>query len=172
MKFLNGLASVAGLMLVLGVGCGTNTPPPPTAESGHGDHAQHLHPTVGPHKGDLIELGDEEYHAELVHDEATGKVTIYLLDAAAKQTVSIADTEISINIKHDGQGEQFKLAAAADQNDPAGESSRFMSSDKELAEDLDHETVEAQLVVTIKGKQYRGAIKHQHGDGKEGGHKH
>lgn len=30
-------------------------------------HAGHAHPTHGPHGGDLIELGNEEYHAELVH---------------------------------------------------------------------------------------------------------
>lgn len=30
-------------------------------------HAGHAHPTHGPHGGDLIELGNEQYHAELVH---------------------------------------------------------------------------------------------------------
>ena len=30
-------------------------------------HAGHPHPSHGPHGGDLIELGNEEYHAELVH---------------------------------------------------------------------------------------------------------
>lgn len=30
-------------------------------------HAGHAHPSHGPHGGDLIELGNEEYHAELVH---------------------------------------------------------------------------------------------------------
>ncbi|MDA1165948.1 MAG: hypothetical protein O3B13_22860 [Planctomycetota bacterium] len=32
-------------------------------------HAAHAHPSEGPHGGDLIELGNEEYHAELVHPE-------------------------------------------------------------------------------------------------------
>ena len=30
-------------------------------------HAGHAHPSHGPHGGDLIELGNEEFHAELVH---------------------------------------------------------------------------------------------------------
>lgn len=30
-------------------------------------HAGHAHPTHGPHGGDLIELGNEEFHAELLH---------------------------------------------------------------------------------------------------------
>ena len=37
--------------------------PPATVD----DHAGHAHPTEGPHGGDLIELGNEEYHAELIH---------------------------------------------------------------------------------------------------------
>ena len=37
--------------------------PPATVEAGH------AHPSEGPHGGSLIELGNEEYHAELVHDE-------------------------------------------------------------------------------------------------------
>jgi hypothetical protein len=32
-------------------------------------HAAHAHPSEGPHGGDLIELGNEDYHAELVHPE-------------------------------------------------------------------------------------------------------
>lgn len=39
--------------------------PPGTTE----DHAEHAHPSEGPHGGDLIELGNEEYHAELIHPE-------------------------------------------------------------------------------------------------------
>ena len=46
-----------------------------------GPHAGHAHPTHGPHQGDLIELGNEEYHAELLHEEDS--VTIYILNGAA-----------------------------------------------------------------------------------------
>jgi hypothetical protein len=131
--------------------------PPATVEAGH------AHPSEGPHGGSLIELGNEEYHAELVHDDAAGTVTIYLLDSAAKTSVPIEAIEIIINLTHDGQGEQFKIAAVGDQGDPTGKSSRFVSNDAELAKELDHEHAEAQLVVVIDGKQYRGAIEHHHG---------
>jgi hypothetical protein len=43
------------------------------------------HAEVGPHKGTLIELGEEEYHAELVNDEKTHTATIYLLDGEVKR---------------------------------------------------------------------------------------
>lgn len=140
--------------------------PPATVESGH----EHAHASVGPHGGSLIELGNEEYHAELVHDDDAGTVTIYLLDSAAKSSVPIDAAEVMINLKHDGRGEQFKVASSADQGDPAGKSSRFTSSDAELAADLDHEGAEPQLVVAINGKQYRGVISHEHGDEGENSH--
>ena len=38
-----------------------------TSENEHPDEHAHAHPSEGPHGGDLIELGNEEYHAELVH---------------------------------------------------------------------------------------------------------
>lgn len=167
------LMTASALALMLGfAGCGRDSTnraassaatetagPPATVESGH----EHAHASVGPHGGSLIELGEEEYHAELVHNEQAGTVTIYLLDSAAKANVPIDAADVTINLKHDGRGEQFKLTSSPDQGDPAGKSSRFASSDAELAADLDHEDAAPQLVITINGKQYRGAVAHDHG---------
>lgn len=132
--------------------------PPDTVDS----HAGHAHPSEGPHHGGLIELGNEEYHAELLHDETTGTVTIYILDGTAKTQVPIEATEIMINAKHDGKPEQFSLTATPDSSDPAGKSSKFVSNDKELAMHLDEEGAEPRLVLTINGKSYRGLIEHDH----------
>ena len=137
-----------------------STPPPATVEL-------HDHPTEGPHGGGLIELGSEEYHAELVHDEATGRVTIYLLDSAAKSAAMTAAAELKVNLSHEGQAEQFVLVANPQAGDALGTASRFESTDPELAEELDHEGVKAQLVVMVGGKQLRGEIHHEH-DGHEG----
>lgn len=144
-------------------GCTGSTSPAPKGDdhAGH-DHGDHDHPTEGPHGGSLIELGEEEYHAELVHDEKAGTVTIYILDAHAEKATPIEATELTINLKHDGMGEQFKLAATPEAGEPAGKSSKFTSTEAELAEDLDHEGADAQLVVNIDGKQYRGAVAHDH----------
>ena len=86
-------------------------PPPATVDT-------HAHPTEGPHHGDLIELGNEEYHAELIHpedhdDDAHASenseaghehagITIYILDSSAKEMVAIEASEIAINLSHDG----------------------------------------------------------------------
>jgi hypothetical protein len=151
------------------VGCkdsGTTieTSPPPATLDAHDDHG---HPTEGPHHGGLIELGNEEYHAELVHDEDAGSVTIYVLNAAATEQIPIDTSEVTINVKHDGQAEQFKLAALPDAGDPDGKSSRFVSTDAELGERLEEEESEPKLVVSINGKPFRGSISHAHEEGHE-----
>jgi len=52
-----------------------------TAEDAHEHADAHAHASGGPHGGSMLELG--EYHAELVHDDAAGTVTVYILDGAA-----------------------------------------------------------------------------------------
>ena len=137
-------------------GNGTVTTPPPAVD----DHA-HAHPSEGPHHGDLVELGNEEYHAEIVHGDG-GEVTIYVLDSAASKAVPIDATEVVINMTHEGEAEQFKLPATPDAGDPEGTSSRFSLKDEHLAEDLDAEGAVAKLVITINGKQFTGKIEHDH----------
>lgn len=137
-----------------GAKTGTVTTPPPPVAAGHS------HPSEGPHHGDLIELGNEEFHAEMVHDEKS--VTIYLLDAAAKVAVPIEASDLVINLTHDGNPEQFTLSASPDTGDPTGKSSRFVSTDAELASHMEGEWAGGTLRVTINGKPYRGEIKHDH----------
>ncbi len=132
-----------------------STPPPATVET-------HSHPDIGPHHGDLIELGNEEFHAEMVHDDAAGTITIYILDSAAKIAVPIDATELVINLKHDGKPEQFKLLSSADAGDPAGKSSRFTLKDADLATHIEDAAAEPKMSVTINGKPYSGEIKHSH----------
>lgn len=160
--------------------------PPATVD----DHAGHNHPTEGPHGGDLIELGNEEYHAELIHphdhdddahenenhaedepDHDHAGITIYVLDGSAKEMVAIESPDVTLNIKHGDQPEQFKLAAKPTDEDPEGKSSRFVSDDKDLMEHFHEEEIEGTLVLQINGKSYRGKIAHDHEHGHEG-HKH
>ncbi len=128
-------------------------PPPATVEI-------HEHPSEGPHHGTLVELGKEEFHAELVHDDKT--VTVYVLDSAAKNAVPVDASEVVINLLHDGKPEQFKIAAAPDANDPSGKSSRYVTNDPELVGHLDDEAAAPKLSITINGKSYRGTIAHEH----------
>lgn len=155
--------AIITLMLATMVGCGEpenvstvdEHDSPATAEANG-------HPETGPHRGTLIELGGEEYHAELVHDESS--VTVYILDSAAKQAVPIESPSLTISALHDDAPEQFLLVAAPQPDDPSGKASKFMLADEELLHALEHHDAQPKLSVEINGKSYRGEIAHEHHD--------
>lgn len=158
----------------LAIGCNSDSGKPSgdshDDEAGHSaadhvGHADHDHPSAGPHGGELIELGSEEYHAELMHDN---QIVVYLLDSAAKAAAPSEASEVTVNVNHDGKGEQFKLTADPDANDPQGKSSRYSSQDAELLKDVQEGHAEVTLVVSINGKQFRGALEHDHEHDEEG----
>jgi len=173
-------------------GCGDQptTGPPPSAALGdheqgdheqgdheHGDHEQgdheqgdhehgdHGHGTVGPHHGELIELGDEAYHGELLHDAQAGSITIYILDGNAHALVPVAEGAVTLNLMLDGSPSGFQLTAERTEKDPAGRASRFILTNKHVVDALDQEGARGQLRVIIGGKPFSGAIEH-------GGHAH
>lgn len=139
-------------------GCGPKTAPNAATESAEVD--PHDHPHEGPHHGTLVELGDEEYHAEVVHDE--NSVTVYVLDASAKQAFAIDAKELIISVLHDGTPEQVKLLASPEETDVAGKSSRFTVTDADLVSHLDDVAAAPKLSLTIDGTAYRGEIMHDH----------
>ncbi len=149
--------SMSLLMLLSLVGCGSPAANAPLAEDAH----EHEH-AAGPHGGAIIELG--EYHGELVHDDAAGTVTVYVLDGAATANVPVDAKEAVINITREGLAKQFNLSATPIEGEPAGWTSRFVSSDAELAKELDNEGVAAVFVVSINGQQHRGMVEHHHDD--------
>lgn len=163
------------LLIVVSLGFLTGCSGPPSKPAPAKAHDEHAHPSKGPNGGELVELGDEEFHAELVVNEKTDEVSIYILDNAAKSAVAIDAKEIVINLKHDGKPEQHVLAAAPQATDGAGKSSRFVAKEgAELHGDLEHKGADARLQVTINGKAFSGKIAHEDGDHKhdEKGHKH
>ncbi len=150
---------------------------PPAAEAGHDEHAdhdEHEHPTEGPHGGHLIELGNEEYHAELLHDESSHTVTIHLLDKTGKEPVAIAQTEIALQLFQDGQYVKYTLKAVAGPGNPSGTAAQFQLVDATLCDALcNEEGLRGRLQVTIDGKPYTGTIEHSgHADHDHEGHDH
>ncbi len=177
------LSGIAGSVLLLGCSQESKTPAPTTPKGTPEQHDhEHAHPSHGPHNGDLIELDDEEYHAEFVHDEKTCDVTIYILDSSAKKAVPIDAKEVVINLKHDGKPEQYKLAAEPQEGDGPGKSSRFVSKkNDDLCHAIEEEGADAKLQLTIDGKPFIGNIEHDHdheghahdhSDKEHGEHKH
>ena len=171
------------------VGCGTGTSGASTGQDEGTDSAvsaaadQHVetdgcsccdHPTEGPHGGQLIELGNEEYHAELLLDDATGTITIHLLDAAGKLPVAIAEPEVALQLFRDGQFVSYVLKAASEPTNVEYGASRFQLADADLCETLCHgEEINGRLQVTVDGKPYTGTIQGcGHADGEHEGHAH
>lgn len=126
---------------------------PPMMDDVHG------HPEHGPHGGDLVELGKEAFHAELVHSD--GGIAMYVLDGSATKPVAIASEKLVVSLKHNGQVASFDLAANPDANDPPGQTSRFTSTDPKLDQWLDA-GAEGAVVIQIEGKSYTGKVAHDH----------
>ena len=144
------------LALLAFVGCSKSTPPPaPLATS------QHDHPEEGPHHGELIELSDGDYHAELVHDEDANAVVIYLLDGKAKDKVTSTEQELVLNLVVDGKPTQFTLAADPEPSDPKDESSKFQAASEELSKAIHASGTKGRLNVTIGGKPLVGSFEHK-----------
>jgi hypothetical protein len=164
MKTFKIAITVALFCFIVTAGCGKETatststsaaPLPPDAL----DEAAHAHPEHGPHGGDLVELGNEEYHAEVVHGD--NGFSVYVLDGSAKQAVAVTAEKLVVSLKQGEQVKTFEFAANPDTNDESGKSSRFTSTDEQLHEWLDA-GAEGALTIEIEGKSYTGKVTHDH----------
>ncbi len=146
------LPSLVAVALLV-TGCGSNNPAPPKGETGHHDH-----PTEGPHKGHLIELGSEEFHAELTHDDASKTITVYLLGSDAKTAAMSSEPEIALNLVVAGEPLQAKLVAAPMEGEAADKCSRYTLVDEKVLAALENPKTTGRLNVTIAGKSYSGNV--------------
>jgi hypothetical protein len=181
-RFATTCVSVA--MLVWISGCDSKPSTPPTVypshvddHEGHGhDHAHdhgHSHAEDGPNGGHLIELGQEEYHAEWVHDDDSGKLTLYILDGAAKKAVPISATSVTIEKKIGDKVDKYELQAVG-RSETNTTSAQFEITDKPLIEALKTagQGVDATLHVDVNGKSFQGKIEHHEHGHHHHGHKH
>lgn len=84
------LALLASLALA---GCGAKDDKTPAAPPAGDDHHK------APHGGEVLELGNEEGHLEMLHDPDGGKVTVYVFGSGFDKPVSVAKPTISIQTK-------------------------------------------------------------------------
>ncbi len=129
--------------------------------AGH-NHAAHDHSAKGPNKGDLLEIGRGEYHGELVIDEESKQVVVYLLDGSLKNYVSIDSAFVTVNFKNGTQPAQVKLLPVPQDVDVKGSSSRFGLISPELFEALHDSKSDAKLSLRIGKKNYVSKLSHSH----------
>jgi hypothetical protein len=142
--------------LVLLAGCRPQPAANPVKKDDHAHH-DHSHEALGPHNGHILELGQEQYHAEWTHDDASGKVSVYILDKDMKKEVPIGAETLSIVTKVGQQEEMvFNLEAVAPTTGEKPQSAQFEIIDKQLVETLSTVggDVSARLEVTIEGQPF------------------
>ena len=168
------LLALSVSVIALSLGCG---PKNKGVTKENGKTEEHDHPAEGPHGGHLVELAEpgkenkEEYHAEWTHDDATGKVTVYILDGKAKETVPIAAETVVIKVKSGDKEESHELAAVDRTTGDKPTAFKFEVENKELLGKLETlKAVTATVHIDVNGKPHEGKIEEdEHG---HAGHKH
>ncbi len=124
--------------------------------------ADHDHSSTGPHGGDVLELGVDEYHAELVLDEKQDVVTVYILDSTAKQEAPIDASALNVNLRLSGKPVQFQLAAVKSKDASDGTATCFRAKNPQLMKALHVPNANPRLTVRIGKKSYVARVAHRH----------
>jgi len=130
----------------------------------HGDGHDHDHSAHGPHEGTILELGDEEYHAEWTRDDETGLVTVYVLDDDMSDAVPITAEQITISMLINDEPKAYQLLPVDRTDGDPPTASQFAITDPALAVALGvMEGTAASLIVEIEGQQYTALMEdHDH----------
>jgi len=160
---------VAVVVCLAAMAC-TPPGPPPSAGGGSDEHAHdhghahgHAHDDAGPSGGHVVELGDEQYHIEWLHDDNAGLVTMFVLDADAAHEFPITADAIRVEIATD-QGSQEFLLEPVDRAE--GLAAKFETNSPPLIEALKAagNGVEATVSVQIGDETFSQKLEHAHGD--------
>lgn len=136
------MAGLVGVLLATSLAASSSTPSAP-------------HPEAGPHGGPLLELGDEEFHLEVVLDEKQKLITLYVLDKSGRVAVPIDAPEILVNLKHSGKPVQYRLKAIAETGETAsGPSASFQLKSGSLVHALEHNDHGARVSARIRNRAY------------------
>jgi hypothetical protein len=139
------------LILTLATGACSGKSPAPAAGS------VPVHEHKAPHNGQLVELGEEFAHVELVLDRKAGSLTAYILDGEAEQPVRLTQPSLTLMCTAPPAlaKEPLELLAAANvlTGEKSGDSSEFAASDAALRDLLQMEG--RILQVTVKGREFR-----------------
>ncbi len=110
-----------------------------------------------PHKGTLVEFGEEFAHLELVIDAATGKVSGYVLDGEAEKAVRVAQKEIEIKVPKSDKTEAFTVTLKGQtvvlSGEKEGDTSEFAGESEKLKGLKDFDGVVS--AITVKGKEFK-----------------
>lgn len=143
------------------------------------DDVENVSPIVGhdhshgPHDGHLVVFGDEAYHGEIVFNEESGELSVYIIKADATTLHPIEEESVAVHLELDGEEVELTLPASPETTDPEGKASRFVLETDEVPEGIrDAEDLHGHIVATIDGEEYEGEITHDHGHDHAHSHEH
>ena len=160
----------------LGLGCGSSTSEYKDSKKiqaaakvhDHSTHdGAHLHYGAGPHGGMLLELGGEDFHAELVFDHDAHAVRIFLFKADAKTPLPSKTPAATLLLDNN---KTITLKALPLEGEADGMSSRFELIDEAFVHEvLDKNFLHGDLKVDIDGIPFKSHLdihfdnaKHEH----------
>jgi hypothetical protein len=114
---------------------------------------------VGPHKGIVVEWGEEEYHPEIVVDQKAGTVTVYVYgthDDLHKKKLKAIDSKSLTLVLKTTPATTVKLEPAPEKDDPKGTSTKFTGKHDVFTKDMKWEGTISGKVGT---KPYSGDFK-------------
>lgn len=143
-----GLTLLGAVGLLAGCGRGPSTAP--AAADSH-EHVHHA-----PHGGWLVELEHETANLELVLEETTGMLEVYVLDAHAENFVRVAQPSLRLQLRDGAEVRELVLPAVA--NPATGETVGQTSLFRGQADWLRGRRHLAGVVgeVVVQGRTYRG----------------
>ena len=131
----------------------TNTAPP---------EEHHAH---GPNGGHIVELGEEEFHAEVAVDKDR-KLTVWLLDESMKAAKPVENGTVQILTKVDAKDVTLDLVAAPLDGEKDGHCSRFeLSADKVPGAVMDIEGLTGDLTLKFGDKSLKTSLTEEHDHG-------
>lgn len=122
-------------------GCGQEPPKtPPAAKAEAHDH-------TAPHGGELLELGEEEAHVEVLHDRKAATVTVWVYGKTLAAPAAVEAPKLLLAGK--------ELAGVALDPKPGATTA---TSWKFTDPALDADPLEGRIVVTVDGKTHRSPL--------------
>jgi hypothetical protein len=137
----------------------TTAPHSHSHDHGHSHDHAHAH---GPNGGHLLELGAEDYHAELTYDESNHRVGIHMLGGDATTAAPIDTAFVEIFTSVDGDTTKYSLPAVPQTGEQAGKSSYFELESEPLGTIVSGQSpaadIKVRLNLLIDGLPYAGTI--------------
>ncbi len=139
-----------GMLILWGLtsGCHEQKTEPAHAPEVH----HHEHKPL--HGGTPVELGQEEYHLELVLDTASGKMQAYVMDGELENFIRITNEAFEVSAKIPAQTETltFKAVPNSATGEKVGDTSLFETQADWLKTTRQFDAVLKQII--IRGKTY------------------